>query len=66
MANTCHNCDAHGAEFDCNGLKFCDEFCFREWDLEDQASMDKFAAEYEKQFVKPTELNKQTGGGCEC
>ena len=43
---TCHNCGQKGAEFDCNGLKFCDLFCFKEWDREDKESLDRFAEEY--------------------
>lgn len=34
----CHNCDKPGAEFDCNGLKFCDENCFYGWDHEDDGN----------------------------
>lgn len=51
MAN-CENCDTPGAEYDCNGLKFCGGDCFVEWDKEEAESMDEFATEYEAFFVK--------------
>ncbi len=48
---TCHNCNAKNAEYDCNGLKFCDWECFKEWDQEEQESMDEFAKEYEDFYI---------------
>lgn len=48
----CHNCGELNAEFDCNGLKFCDIDCFTEWDREEQASLDLFAKEYEAFYIR--------------
>lgn len=48
---TCHNCGQPHAEYDCNGLKFCDWECFKEWDQEEQASLDKFADEYKAFYI---------------
>ena len=47
----CHNCDEENASFDCNGLKFCAQECFEEWDREEQASLDEFANEYEDFYI---------------
>lgn len=48
---TCHNCGSCNAEYDCNGLKFCDWECFKEWDAEEQESLDRFAEEYKAFYI---------------
>lgn len=47
----CHNCGEVNAEYDCNGLKFCDWECFVEWDREEQQSLDRFAEEYKAYYI---------------
>ena len=47
----CFNCDKENASYDCNGLKFCDWECFKEWDQEEEKSMDEFSSEYKKFYV---------------
>lgn len=42
----CYNCGVAGATYDCNGLKFCDWECFKEWDQEEQESLERFDQEY--------------------
>ncbi len=51
----CHNCNAINADFDVNNLKFCDEFCFREWNEEEEKSLDEFAQEYEARYLRREE-----------
>lgn len=52
----CENCGEHGADYDCNGLKFCCWDCFAEWDKEETESMNEFADEYESFYVSRGKL----------
>lgn len=57
VKSECHDCGAEGAEYDCNGLKFCGWECFVEWDRRETESMDQFAKEYEDQYIQKSPTN---------